>query len=111
MKFILIISIFAVFILTIVSCKSKLGSEFIIGEKINFQNRNGSFKFTAIPSMGRDYEMMERQFDTFIKENKVLPENTVIYRTTKKNYFKFSKWSEFKKMPEWQYPYLPVFKR
>lgn len=114
MKFVVIISIFTLFILPLIilSCKSKskIGSDFIIGERINFQNKNGSFKFTAIPTMGRDYEMMERSFAGFKELNKEL-KDTIIYRTTKKNYFKISKWKQYKKLPEWRYPYLPVRKR
>jgi len=76
-----------------------------IGEKINFQTKNGGFKFTTIPSKGRDYLMMERKFDEYKSVNHI-EEELVLYRTTRKNYFKISKWCQYKLMPEWQYPLL-----
>lgn len=105
-------SIMALIILTFITfnCKSNKAKDFIVGEKIMFQNKNGSFKFTAIPSMGSGYEEMERSFEAFKDKNKE-SQDTIIYRTTMKNYFKIRKWSQYKNMPEWQYPYLPVRKR
>jgi len=75
------------------------------GERINFQTKNGEFKFTAIPSKGIDYKMMERQFEEFKLKNNTINETT-LYRTTTKNYLKISKWCQYKVMPEWQYPFI-----
>jgi len=77
----------------------------IVGETINFQTRDGGFVFSAMPSKGRDYEMMERVFAEY-KKQKNLPENTILYRTTLKNYLNVAKWCQYKGMPEWHYPYL-----
>ena len=78
---------------------------FSFGERINFQTRNGEFKFMAMPSKGRDHLMMERRFESYRLENKELTD-TILYRTTPINYFRISKWCWYKGAPEWQYPYL-----
>lgn len=77
----------------------------IVGEAISFQTRDGGFVFSAMPSKGRDYKMMEQEFAEY-KKKKNLPENTVLYRATFKNYLNVAKWCQYKEMPEWQYPYL-----
>lgn len=76
-----------------------------IGERIEFCTRDGSFTFTAIPSKGRGYEMMERQFVAFKAKNRQLGD-TLLYRTSAKNYWRINKWYQYSKMKEWQYPYL-----
>lgn len=78
---------------------------FSIGSQIQFQTKDGSFKFTAIPSKGRDHKMMERLFEEYKVKNKS-DRNMVLYRTTKKNYLSISKWCQYKGMYEWQYPLL-----
>ena len=76
-----------------------------IGGRINFQNKTGEFKFTAIPSMGRDHLMMERQFTNFKLKNN-LNEDEKLYRVSRINYLNVSDWCKYKLMPEWQYPLL-----
>jgi hypothetical protein len=80
-------------------------SQLTIGERIEFRTRDGSFTFTAIPSKGTDHEMMERQFVAFKAKNPQLGD-TLLYRTSAKNYWRIGKWYQYSKMKEWQYPYL-----
>lgn len=76
-----------------------------IGEKIEFSTKDGLFRFTCIPSKGRDYIMMENEFNNYKLQNN-LENNVKIYRTSRKNYFKISKWAQYKILPEWQYPLI-----
>ncbi len=57
-----------------------------------YETRNSEFVFTVIPEKGRDTEMMERQFQKFLKENPQ-SKDTIIYRTFKRNPLKFWNWS------------------
>lgn len=85
-------------------------NDFSIGPHINFQTKNGEFRFTAIPSKGRDHKMLERRFDSFKQKNPELG-NIVLYRTTGKLYLNVCMWVEYKIRPEWQYPYLYFWER
>ena len=57
-----------------------------------YETQNTEFAFTVIPEKGRDTEMMERQFQKFLKENPQ-SKDTIIYRTFKRNPLKFWNWS------------------
>lgn len=74
-------------------------------DNVSFQTRDKGFTFTVISSKGRDCVMMENQFATYrsrMQDNR----DTILFRTTSKNYLNISKWSQYKHMPAWQYPYL-----
>ena len=75
-----------------------------IGERIHFQSKDGNFSFTAIPSKGINYVELEKAFSKYKIENKISDEAYKVYRVTRKNYLKISKWCQYKTMPEWQYP-------
>lgn len=79
-------------------------NKFVIGEKIVFRSDDGLFEFTAIPSMGRDYIMMEQAFLNH-KQKENIGDNVKLYRVTMKNYLNISKWCSYKTLPEWNYPY------
>ncbi len=82
---------------------------FEAGQSINFQTKGGEFKFTVIPSKGRDHKMMERTFADFVP--KTYASDLKLYRTTSKNYFRIKNWQAYKTEPAWQYEYLPSWKR
>ena len=77
---------------------------------IKFQTRNNEFSFEAMPGKSRGFKMMESQFEEFRKENPNT-DDTVIYRIDLKNYLNLKNWCKYKSMSEWQYPYLPPWKR
>lgn len=85
------------------------GTSKTISEPIHFQTADGHFSYKAIPSKGRDYVALEAAYALFLEENKV--ERQDIYRVTRMNYLSIGKWARYKSMPEWQYPYLPKWKR
>lgn len=85
------------------------GSINVISDGIRFQTADGSFTYEAIPSKGRDYQTLEAAYTSYL-ENEGM-ERKALYRITKKNYLKIGKWAHYKLMPEWQYPYLPKWKR
>jgi len=58
----------------------------------HYETESSEFVFTVIPEKGRDTEMMERQFQKFLKENPQ-SKDTIIYRTFKRNPLKFWNWS------------------
>jgi hypothetical protein len=102
---IIILSSLSTFVLTTYYFFSNNFINVNIGERIYFQTQNGNFEFEAIPSKGRDAEMMERLFTEFKRQHKLTGDST-IYRTTPINYFNVRKWCEYKVRSEWQYPYL-----
>jgi len=77
---------------------------------IRFRTKNNEFSFDAIPGKGRGVEMMEAQFEEFLKENPNTTD-TVIYRIDYKNYFDICNWIQYKARPEWQYPYLYFWRK
>jgi len=82
----------------------------LISPPIHFQTKCAEFKFSCIPSKGRDYKMMERQFEKF-KIKHPDSKDKKLYRITSKNYLNIGKWTEYKTRVEWQYPYLVFWKR
>lgn len=82
---------------------------FELGQSIDFQTKEGEFKFTVIPSKGRDCKMMERALEDFVSKNN--SSDLKLYRTTSKNYFRIKIWHTYKTEPVWQYEYLPSWKR
>lgn len=76
-----------------------------IGEQIKFSTKNGEFTFTTIPSLGRDYRMMERELKEYRIINHI-SEELLLFRTTRINYFRINKWCQYKTMQEWKYPLL-----
>ena len=86
-----------------------LNSNFSIGESIHFRNADGSFTFEAIPSKGRDHEQLQLAFSAYLAESG--KEDDQLYRTTAINYLSINKWSQYKSRPEWQYDYLPSWRR
>lgn len=72
-----------------------------------YSNKDGTFTFREYPEKGRDLEMMERNFERFIRNTGSSSSNNILYRTFKINYFKFWKWKEYLTHPRWQqYDYL-----
>ena len=87
-----------------VCCLFLNSNSFSIGDKIIFKATNTNFEFVAIPSKGRNISMMEKAFNKYKNEHDITDIECHIYRVTKKNYFKISKWSQYKNLPEWNYP-------
>jgi hypothetical protein len=69
-----------------------------------FQTENGEFAFSAMPSKGRDTEVMERQFSSF-KENNPKYSGLIIYRTFRRNPLKFWNWYDYISNPLYRYPF------
>jgi len=74
-----------------------------IGKPYHFQTQTGNFEFTAVPSKGRDVEMMERRILQYEAENNI---QITVYRTFKKNYLKFWRWGEYRSSPLYRYEYI-----
>lgn len=73
-----------------------------VGEQIVFRSEDGQFEYTAVPSKGRGHEAMEQAFTAY-KQEAGISADMKLYRATRKNYLKISKWCAYKHLPEWQY--------
>ena len=82
----------------------------VLISSIRFQTKHNEFSFVAIPSKGRDYKMMEKQFQIF-KDSNPKFKNLTLYRVDIKNYLNVCKWLQYKARPEWYYPYLYPWER
>jgi len=109
MKQLLIILLMLLLTATFIGVMFFSSNNFVIGNTINFSTLNGEFKFTCIPSKGRDYNMMIKEFNDYKTKNN-FDSKVKIYRTTRINYFNISRWCEYKFQPEWQHEYLGPFK-
>jgi hypothetical protein len=101
MKYFLVLLISIITTFSTIACIYFSQQSISIGEHIDFQDESGQFKFTAIPSKGRDLEMLKRRLESYKLENNI-SEEVIIYRTTYKNYLNVSKWGRYKHQPEWQ---------
>jgi hypothetical protein len=70
----------------------------------HYQTENAEFEFTAMPSKGRDIEMMERHFQTF-KNSIPNGEQQQLFRTFKRNPFMFWNWYSYMTSDIYDYDY------
>ncbi|WP_155847164.1 hypothetical protein [Algoriphagus marincola] len=75
-----------------------------LGQSYLFQTQNAEFEFWAIPSKGRDIEMMEQQFKEFRERSPEFSELR-IYRTFSRNPFKFWNWFDYLTNDQYDYPF------
>ncbi|MHA7056061.1 hypothetical protein ACWGOQ_0002505 [Aquimarina sp. M1] len=68
-----------------------------------YESESGRFQFTAMPSKGRDTNVMKRQYDKFIEKNNIKKEK--IYRTFKMDFFKFWNWYNYLTSDPYKFPY------
>ena len=91
---------FLCFLLTAV-CFFALSTSGVNTTQIHFESESGNFKFVAMPEKGRDYKMMERQFEAYKQKEQVEEQ---VYRVSRKNYLNVFRWAEYRTVPEWRYP-------
>ncbi|PZX52435.1 hypothetical protein LV84_03441 [Algoriphagus ratkowskyi] len=70
----------------------------------HYQTANAEFEFTAMPSKGRDVEMMEHHFQTF-KNNNPKSEEQQVFRTFKRNPLQFWNWYSYMTNDIYTYKY------
>jgi len=70
----------------------------------HFQSESGDFQFRAMPSKGRDLEMMERRYQSFLEKNPD-KKREKIYRTFRANPLKFWKWYYYLTDKMYQFDY------
>ena len=69
----------------------------------NYSNYNGSFTFEEMTSKERNFEMCERKFTEFKKQNNT---DTTLYRLCKKNIFEFWNWGTYMFSEKFSLPYM-----
>jgi len=68
----------------------------------SYSNYNGTFTFEEMNSQERNFEMCERKFYEFKKENR---QDTVLYRLCKKQFFRFWNWGNYLSQKKFSLPY------
>ena len=103
MKIVIRILLFILFIIIV----SNFIPHVAIGERFLFTTGNQEFVGECMPSKGRTVELMEAGFRYEKKHN---PEfkNLVLYRTFKKEFWKFWNWRRYLTNPLYKYPYLDI---
>lgn len=81
-----------------------------MGSHVFFQTENKEFTYMCFSAKGRTTQRMHEKFERFKEDNPKFAD-LKIYRVSSKNYLNFKKWAEYKLYPEWQYDYLPPWKR
>ena len=67
-----------------------------------YSNYNGTFTFEEMNSHERNFDMCERKFNEFKKENR---QDTVLYRLCRKQFFKFWNWGNYLSQKKFSLPY------
>jgi len=75
-----------------------------IGKGYTFETYDGKYKFTHVPSKGSQIKSIEMRFTRLINDK---PEykQTTLFRTFKRQPFKFWKWYEYLFDEKYSYPY------
>ena len=69
----------------------------------NYSNYNGSFTFEEMNFNARNFEMCERKFSEFKKQNNT---DTALYRLCRKNIFEFWNWGNYLLRKKFTLPYM-----
>lgn len=77
-----------------------------IGKQYVFQNSNGDFKYYIIESKSGNVKDLELKFIMYSgnRKDNSFPDDK-IYRTFKKEFYKFWRWREYLFLPRYKYPY------
>ncbi|PWS28477.1 hypothetical protein DHW03_01050 [Pedobacter yonginense] len=68
--------------------------QFFLLENYNYQNADGSFKYTEEPGQALDFKVGERRWERFKTENSSDP-NQTLYRTFRIKPWQFWEWWQF----------------
>jgi len=74
-------------------------------QSYHYQSVNAEFEFVAIPAKGRDTKVMEAQFADFLSYHSTI-EDKQLYRTFRKDFWKFWNWYAYLFRNVYQYPYI-----
>jgi hypothetical protein len=69
-----------------------------------YQTADGVYQNDEVPEKGRDIRMIQLQFDEY-REKQGTPD-LVLYRRTKRDWYRFWMWYDYLTNPRWDYPYL-----
>lgn len=72
-------------------------------QSYHYQTADGKYHDYECPEKGRSLKVVEGEFDAY-KASRGLPE-VVLYRTSKRELWRFWLWSEYLTHPRWGYPY------
>ncbi len=78
-----------------------------VGEQWYYSNSEGTFREFEMYIKGRDYDFIQRRFNSFKEENPN-SSDTVLYLNDKKNYLKFWNWYDYGDHPRWDLPYRSI---
>lgn len=70
-----------------------------------YRTSNNEFSFVVIEEKGRDIPMMTNQFNSFLKDN-LHTNDTIVFRTFKKESLKFWNWHSYFTDEKYKYPLL-----
>jgi hypothetical protein len=77
--------------------------KFLAGrEDVLYSNGNGTFTFDEDNVTGRDYKLCIRNFAAYKAENK---HDTILYRLTPKEPYKFWRWIDYLSMEKYRLPF------
>jgi hypothetical protein len=78
----------------------------IIMRWYSFENREGTYSTSIMPAKGLDEEWMYLSYAHWrIEQGKSEDTDTILYRTFKRDYLKFWKWSEYMTNDLYEYPF------
>lgn len=96
--------IFIGFVLILVT--SNVYDYFKIGISYDYSTANGNFTHRCRPSKGSTVARMEERLELYKFEKGRSLNDTILYRTSKKNWTHIGKWRSYIWDDVWQYPYL-----
>jgi hypothetical protein len=67
-----------------------------------YSNETGTFTFNEANYAGRNYQLCKVNFEEYKKNEKT---DTILYRITQKNFFKFWRWGDYLTKEKYKLPY------
>ncbi len=74
-----------------------------IGSTIKYRSTDGNFFYACIPTKGKNYETMYKNFKKYLAEESTIDKNQKLIRVSRKNYLNISRWLEYQSTPEWNF--------
>ena len=76
-----------------------------IGKSYSYQTENKEFAYRCVPSKGTKEVDMFRAFERFKTDNPEF-QDLILYRTFRKEWWKFWNWNEYMFSKWWKYPFI-----